>query len=282
MNAIRRLTVLCYAVTALASTAIAHPDEPRMFWVPLGDDPAHYPAGTTVVFAQQGDVVTMGIYVQGPDDTDFQSPGVQAFVDSVGTQVGSGVTSGGVEADCTYDGVHACGSVQIDQTRSDYVGFNTTSIDCSDCPNDGTPPYKFGWVVLNVPVSASTLPGNPEAVYFGQVDFVVSPDACGRFLFDFIGAPDLETVIIPDAGIVDGVFTPLIIVVEPPNDSCEDANDTLGRRGDAVQHDVRRAGRPHAKLQPGRVRRFLRIYSHVLCRVDPVRRHRRRRLRRLR
>jgi hypothetical protein len=193
-----------------------------MFWVPLGADPADYSAGTTYVFASQGDAVQMGIYYQGADGVDLASNGVQAIVDAFGTQIGAGVTSGTVLADCTL--TDASGSIWIDQTRGDYVGFNTTTLAGSECSPGGTRDV-LGWVLLNIPVAAETVPGAPDGVYFGQVIYDVSADACGRFVVNYVGTPNLETIIINDSGgaVLDAVFSPLVIVVEPPNDACADA-----------------------------------------------------------
>ena len=68
-------------------------------------------------------------------------------------------------------------------------------------------------------------PGAPGGAYFGQVDYVVSGDACGKFLFGYVGAPNLETIIVDENGqaVVSAVFDPLAIAVLPQNDLCADA-----------------------------------------------------------
>jgi len=217
MSRVLKLTVLCCCIVGMASAAYADPNNPRMFWVPVGGDETAYSSGTSYVFASQGDTVTMGIWYQGLDGTDFLSNAVQAFVDSVGTQIGTGATGGSVDADCAQDT-----SVFIDLASGDYAGFNTTTLATSEC---AVAPFKLGWVLLNIPISSATIPGNPGGAYFGQVNYIVSNDACGRFLFNYVGTPNLETIIIDQNGsaVMTAIFDPLVIVVEPANDACADA-----------------------------------------------------------
>jgi hypothetical protein len=195
---------------------VASGQDARVFWVPLGDDPATYASGTTIVPAVPGEIVPMAIYFQGLGGADLLTSGVQTWVKSVGTPSGSGSAGGGVEVfDCT---IKERRGIWVDKTRPDYAGFNSTVLASHDCPNDGTPPYRFGAAVINVQVEPpnETIPGAPDGAYFLQVHFEMSPDAHGRFVIDYVDTdafPDYVTVVMRDEAGAQVVLSSLLDVL---------------------------------------------------------------------
>jgi hypothetical protein len=57
-NFLRGVAFCCF-VAGASSWADADPSKPRMFWVPLGEGPAAYASGTTVVTVNAGETVVM-------------------------------------------------------------------------------------------------------------------------------------------------------------------------------------------------------------------------------
>jgi len=187
-------------VAVLTTAAIA---QPRAFVVKLGDDPSlpQYQSGATVITAQPGDQVCVGLYVQGG----IECNGVLTFFDTRDSAPNDPV-SGTVQADCA--------TIMIDTQRGDYIGFPGAETEAGLCDQD---PFWAGYLVFHPGGESELLPPAPDGLYFGELCYDVSPGASGDFdflhqeffdppaIFDEFGSP------VPDA-----VFDGLTIHVVPP------------------------------------------------------------------
>jgi len=218
--------LICLAVSLLSTTAVA---QPRMFIVRLGDSPTLYPSGPTVIAADPGDQVCVGIYVQGGID----SRGVEASLEARDLTP-NGSVSGTVEADCS--------TIAMDTGRPDYIGFDIEAPGPLDLCTG--PPYYARVVGFNLGSESSPLPAAPDGGYLGEVCYDVSLDACGEFDFAYVGAPNISTGIVDEFGelILNAIFDGLVISVDnvdahQANDDCNGATAVNSGTGAPVVVD---------------------------------------------
>ena len=105
-----RLVLGIGAAISLVAGASA---EPRMFWVPQGEDPAGYVSGTTVVPTFTGARVCMELRLQALGDG-FEVFAAQGSVPCLVEPFGTGTGTVGLDVL----------SMAIDPNHPDYVGFD--------------------------------------------------------------------------------------------------------------------------------------------------------------
>jgi len=206
MRSVLRLVVVGIILGGLLRSAAV--GEPRMYVVGLNDDPSlpEYNSGTTVITAAPGERVCVGFYVQGDSDPfDVLALNLR-FLSANATPTGLGVPTGSVVADCT--------TMDIDNDRGDFVGFTKAHI--GSVGLCALPPFEALYVLFagEFPFLRE-LPAAPGGVYFGELCYDVSSDACGDFVFTYSGAPDTKSIIVNEFGeaVLDAVFDPLVISV---------------------------------------------------------------------
>lgn len=178
--------------------------EPRMFWVPQGEDSASYVSGTTVVPTFTGARVCMELRLQALGGG-FEICAAQGTVPCLREPFGAG--TGTVALDES--------SMAADPSHPDHVGF--------DIPDfggwcDGTPDTVAVWLggqALGEPMIP--LPVAPDSGYMGEGCFEMSSDAVGEFRVEYFGLPEIATLILINDHhdvVYDAVFDPLVFVVD--------------------------------------------------------------------
>ena len=191
----------------------------RMYWQEAGGaDQANDAGGTVVIYAGQGDTVTMNVMLEGVG-ADFNSAAAQAVVDD-----GGACSDGGsVDADCTTVAVttanDTCAGAGTGNTG--FYTMNTTATNNCGASGSGD---KLGWLrAYGDPNHYAIV--DDDGCYYAEVDFVVSSDCCGCAVITYQGAPDFTTVITDEFQNTqwDAIYSNLMICVGPMNDDCADA-----------------------------------------------------------
>jgi len=224
---------LCLGWVGVMTTAASAQPVARTFWVPAGDSPASYPSGPTIVYANQGDTVSMVLFIQGLG-ADLISAGAQVRTNDDSCLDGGAV--GGVQVDCASAMIDAgaathpgwtINTVQNAATQCSPLDQNS-GVDCGIETIPGSPAGFFGFVTSDLPGSGPRTV-TQAGVHQGQIDFVVSADACGDHRFGALDTPPVNpgapNSIVFDANQVpvDTTFENLIIRIAPQNDDCADA-----------------------------------------------------------